>query len=493
MRRAFAGALFAFLAAGQGVASASPARDLQNSVVKIYVTMQRWSYSVPWQAEPAANMSGSGFVIRGKRIMTNAHVVSDARFLQVRKQSSSRMFAARVEFIAHDCDIATLTVDDPAFFDDTPPVRLAAKLPQIDDEVIALGYPVGGMRLSLTRGVVSRVDYSTYTHSGVDSHLVLQVDAAINPGNSGGPVLFKDRVVGLAFQGLQQAENIGYAIPLPVVNRFLADIKDGAYDGFPELGVAHMDLRNTALRESLGLSAAGRGVVVNFVDPFAAAAGHLLLRDVLLAIDGHPIAEDGTVNMEGNDIVYNELLERKQRGEKVSFRVWRDRAEIEVTLPLQQPPDPFTFRNLYDQRPEYLISGGLVFVPLTKELLRTFSDNQSSPAVQQLCYYVQYAKVDGLCREFDQFVVLSRRLPHPLNSYLAPFVNGIVVEANGMPVRSLAALKAALEGGRDGFHLLRFAGMKDTLVLDAGAVREADPEILRAYGVTAPFYLEKKP
>ena len=54
--------------------------------------------------------------------------------------------------------------------------------------------------------------------------------------------------------------------------------------------MAHMDLRNTALRESLGLSAAGRGVVVNFVDPFAAAAGHLLLRDVLLAIDGHPIS-----------------------------------------------------------------------------------------------------------------------------------------------------------------------------------------------------------
>lgn len=492
LKAVLASALAVFLTIDPGPAF-SASRDLQNSVVKIYVTVQRWSYAMPWQAEPAGNISGSGFVIRGKRIMTNAHVVSDARFLQVRKQSASRMFAARVEFIAHDCDIATLTVDDPSFFDDAPPVKLADRLPQIDDEVVALGYPVGGLRLSLTRGVVSRVDYSTYTHSGVDSHLVLQVDAAINPGNSGGPVLFRDRVVGLAFQGLQQAENIGYAIPLPVVNRFLDDIKDGVYNGFPELGVVHMDLRNKALRASLRLPEAVRGVAVNFVDPFAAAAGLLMNRDVLLSIDGHAIAEDGTVSMEGNDVVFHELLERKQCGDKVAFRVWRDGHEIEVTVPLSQPADPFAFRNLYDQRPEYLISGGLVFVPLTKELLRTFPEGQPSPAIQQLYYYAQYAKLDGLHKEFDQFVVLSRRLPHPLNSYLDPYINDIVVEADGVPVRNLAALKKALEGGRDGFHVLRFACMKDPMVLDAAAVREADPEILRAYGVPAPFYLEKKP
>ncbi len=479
------------MAGGLGAAFASPPRSLQNSVVKLYVTMQRGNYAMPWQADPPANVTGTGFVIRGKRIMTNAHVVSDARVLQVRKQSDSRMFAARVEFIAHDCDIATLTVDDLSFFDDAAAVRFADRMPGIDDEVTALGYPMGGVRLSLTRGVVSRVDYSTYSHSGADSHLVLQVDAAINPGNSGGPVLFKDRVVGLAFQGLQQAENIGYAIPLPVVRRFLADVEDGKYDGYPELGVVHMDTRNAALKKSLGLPGEASGVVVNFVDPFGAAAGFLRNRDVLLAIDGKTIAGDGTINVDGNDVTYGELLERKQRGEKIELRIWRGAAAMSLTVPLVQQEDPFIFRNLYDRRPEYLIRGGLVFVPLTRELLRTFQSAQNTPAVQRLQYYVQYAKVDGLYRDFDQFVVLSRRLPHPLNSYLDPFINGIVVEANGRPIRNLAALKDSLEKDRDGFHVIRFAGMQDVIVLDATAVREADEAILRAYRVPAPFYLEK--
>jgi S1-C subfamily serine protease len=492
-RRYALGLLAAMLSAPALPLFAENTRDLQSAVVKVYIVQQREDYTLPWQGGPMANATGSGFYIKGKRILTNAHVVSDVRYLQVRKQGDPTLYPAKVEFIAHDCDLATLTVDNPAFFNGMIPARFASELPGVDDEVIVLGYPMGGTRLSLTRGVVSRLDYSSYSHSGIDQHLVLQVDAAINPGNSGGPVMFKGRVVGLAFQGLSSGDNIGYAIPLPVVQRFLKDIEDGTYNGFPELGVSHTESRNPALRQWLAIPSGAGGVVVSHVDPFGSALGLLKAGDTLLAIDGHAIAEDGTILLDGNNVMMEELLERKQWGDKVHFLVWRDRMETEIPVPLRNPADPFAFRNLYDKRPTYLIKAGLVFVPLNRELLRAHERNQADPAVQQLFYYSEYAKTDNLYSNRTEFVVLMRRLPHAINTYADPFLNGIVEEVNGFPVANLAGLREALSKPQNGFHIIRFAGLKNVLVLDAALSERADAQILRMYDVKEPAYLEGKP
>ncbi len=451
--------------------------------------MQRDDFALPWQSSRPMSGNGSGFIIKGKRILTNAHVVSNARFIEVKKNGNPRRFAARVKFAGHDCDLALLEVDDPSFFDGTSPVRFASGLPQLSDTVTVLGYPMGGARISLTEGVVSRIDYSIYSHSGVDQHLVLQVDAAINPGNSGGPVMFKGKVVGLAFQGLRSGDNIGYAIPVPVIRHFLTDIEDGTYHGYPELGAAVMDTRNSALRESLGLHGDLTGVVVYYIDPFGSAKGALLPRDILLEIDGYNIAEDGTVELDGNTVEYGELLERKQWGETAHFRVMRAGIIQDVPVPLTNPKDPYIFRNIYDRPPEYCMVGGLVFSPLSREYLRTLGRNLSGVNQQQLLYVTQYSKVDGLHEGRDAFIVLIRRLAHPVNTYADPFLNGLVSEVNGVKIRDLADMQSALASPKDGYHVIRFAGMDDSLVLDAEQVNAAQPEILERYAVPAPFYL----
>ena len=100
----------------------------------------------------------------------------------------------------------------------------------------------------------------TYAHTGADSHLVIQTDAAINPGNSGGPVMQDGKVVGVAFQGLRQADNIGYMIPTTVIRHFLADINDGKYDGFGSLGVMlYPGLHNPSYKDYLKVPAGPAG------------------------------------------------------------------------------------------------------------------------------------------------------------------------------------------------------------------------------------------
>jgi S1-C subfamily serine protease len=464
---------------------------LRHSVVKIYATMQRDDFALPWRSSRPMSTSGSGFIIKGKRILTNAHVVSNVRFLEVKKNGNPSRFAATVKFAGHDCDLAILEVDDPTFFEDASPVTFAAALPQLSDTVTVIGYPMGGSRISLTEGVVSRIDYSVYSHSGVDQHLVLQVDAAINPGNSGGPVLLDGEVVGLAFQGLSRGDNIGYAIPGPIIQHFLTDIEDGTYHGYPELGAAVMDTRNAALRESLGLTGTNTGVVVYYMDPFGSAKGTLEIGDVLLSIDGYDIAEDGTVELDGNTVEFSELLERKQWGEAATFMVLRKHAVRRIAVPLSNPKDPYIFRSIYDRPPEYCMVGGLVFSPLSREYLRTVGRNLNGINQQQLLYLSRYAKIDGLHEDRDAFVVLIRRLAHPVNTYTEPFLNGLVSEVNGSRIRNLADMRAALSTPKDGYHVIRFAGMDDKLVLNAEQEQKAGPEILERYAVPSSYHIRE--
>lgn len=101
-------------------------------------------------------------------------------------------------------------------------LQLSSGLPKLDENVTCVGFPQGGTQISVTRGVVSRID--------VDAHYVLriQIDAAINPGNSGGPVFDEQgHVVGVASSHLRAASNIGYIIPSKIVSMFLQMCMDG--------------------------------------------------------------------------------------------------------------------------------------------------------------------------------------------------------------------------------------------------------------------------
>jgi S1-C subfamily serine protease len=461
----------------------------KSSVVKIYVTIQREDYETPWQPEQPIFGSGSGFIIQKKRILTNAHVVSDARFIEIQREGDPRRYQALVLFIGHDCDLAVLTVTDPSFFDGTSPLPLGTGLPTLNDEVIALGYPIGGERISLTRGVVSRIDYIPYSHSGVDQHLAMQVDAAINPGNSGGPVLYKERVVGVAFQGIPNAQSLGYAIPLPVINHFLKDIEDACYDGYPELGAYAIDTRNPALRRSLKLSGQNEGAAVSRIDPYASSFGHIQPGDVLLSIDGCQISNDGNTVINGQTVDFNEVVEQKQCGESVQVQLLRNGEKKEITIPLAKRFDPYTYRFEYNRRPEYFICGGLVFTPLTMNYLAHISKDLNEPSRQHLVYYAQFVKTDGLYSNQNQYVVLSERLPHQVNTYDNKFLFKTVARVNGIPIRQMSDLPPAFAASSNNLHVIHFNEIVDTLVMDAREAQDADREIRSKYNIPAPYYL----
>src|SRR5205814_1616639 len=173
----------------------------ERSVIQIMTFSQQPVWDAPWRFEAVRRSSGSGFVIKGRRIMTNAHVVSWAKQILVHRYQDPRPYLAHVKFVAHDCDLALLEVEDECFFNGLEPLKFG-DLPKVRSTVVTHGYPAGGEQISYTRGVVSRIESQNYVHSGNRAFLTVQTDAAINPGNSGGPAVQDDPVVGAACQGM---------------------------------------------------------------------------------------------------------------------------------------------------------------------------------------------------------------------------------------------------------------------------------------------------
>lgn len=148
---------------GLVLAAVSSCADPLDSVVKVFTVASSPSYTLPWMSYPAES-TGSGCVIPGKKILTNAHVVSDQTVVMVRKQSSPEKFKARVVAVSHECDLALLVVEDESFFDDLIPLEIAPDLPPLQEPVFVLGYPEGGDTVSFTQGVISRIEVISYVH-----------------------------------------------------------------------------------------------------------------------------------------------------------------------------------------------------------------------------------------------------------------------------------------------------------------------------------------
>jgi len=465
-----------------------PNGPVQKSLVRITATSVEPDYRAPWNAGGLQRGVGAGFIISGNRIMTNAHVVANSRYITVERDGDPNKYPATVQFIANDCDLALITVPAPDFFKNMLPLKFGA-IPALESTVSAYGYPIGGERMSVTTGIVSRIDFQLYTHSSIDQHLAIQISAQINPGNSGGPVMQDAKVVGVAFQGYSGdvAQGVAYMIPTPVINRFLKDISNGHYDEYPDLAITYAKLQNPAQRKFLGLKDDDRGVLVSSVVAAGPSNGILRPGDVLLTIDGHPIASDANVELEGERAQFEEVVERKFKGDSVKFDLLRDKQPMTVTINLYKPWPYSVQGHSYDVRPRYVLYGGLLFQPLNLDMLEAYRATDL-----RLRHFFEYFTVEQIYLQHPDVIVLSNILPDPINTYLAPYRGAIVDEINGKKIRTLDELANAFAQAPEQL-VIRMIGDGPPLVLDRNKVEAARERIKTRYNVAKDQNLQERP
>lgn len=344
--------------AQNGQPDVAPA-DIRQSTVKIFTTSRGPDLTRPWTRQQPSSSTGSGLVIEGGRILTNAHVVEYGQQIFVQPYLTSQRLAAKVIARNTGIDLALLELEDQDAISGVPMAALNADLPDIGDKANALGYPLGGEELSITEGIVSRVEFVGYEAGTLG--LRIQVDAALNPGNSGGPVTVDGKVIGLTFSGIQQADNIGYIIPNEEIRLFLQDVQDGDIDGRPFLRESFDNTRNPGIRAKLGLTPELEGMVVS-----GEVEGNPLKSwDVVTSIAGRSVDSQGLVSLTDDLRLYFEyfVYHGLNDDDTITLGVLRDGEEIEVRSPVVRGDDDF-FEALDNTYPSYLVFGPLVFTPV---------------------------------------------------------------------------------------------------------------------------------
>jgi S1-C subfamily serine protease len=465
----------------------------RRSVVKLFTVVKEPNQYKPWELAHQHTSGGSACIVEGHRILTNAHVVANHLYVQALKPGDTKKYTARVQHVDHDTETALLTVDDASFFEGTLPVQFG-ELPPRHARVSVYGFPVGGNELCITAGVVSRIEVRTYTHSQRNL-LSLQTDAAINPGNSGGPVFMDDRLIGIAFQSYKRKdlERAGYVVPIPIIQHMFEDLeRDNAISGVPDLGVYWQKIENESLREHLGLGPGQSGVRVSRVLHGSSAAGVLEVDDVILSVDGTPIACDGTVPLREHERVsFEHVVSGHQVGDALELAVLRNGAErtVRVTLapfvslvPLPRP----------GRRPTYLIFAGLLFRPLSFEYIQDWEWAQKHHRYQSF----QHETFPSEHRK--EVVLIHQVLAHEINLGYHQMREAVVERINGVRISEMRDVPGALAQPRGRFHVIEtdnhgprsesarsdyHTSHGTLIVIDAEKAERATAEILEEHGI----------
>jgi len=441
------------IASAAVAAAADTAPPIENSVVKVFATMRYPDAFKPWTKQAPTEITASGVVIEGKRILTNAHVVNYASDVQIQANQAGDKVSATVESIAPGIDLAVLKLDDESFFDTHPPLARATTLPGIKDMVLTYGYPEGGNSLSITKGIISRVEFTPYNFPVFG--LRIQIDAAINPGNSGGPAVVGDKMIGLTFSHLVNAENIGYIIPSEEIDLFLQDIADGHYDGKPAMYDALQTLENPALRSFLKLDSSVHGMVVH--KPYKDDPSYPLKEwDVITKIGDTPVDDQGMIKL-GDDlrVRFQYLIQHIATNGIVPLTIVRAGKELKVNQPVSADY-PLLIPNLNGAYPSYFIYGPLVFSAASQEYLGGLLETRFGAAIMSR---LSTAANPLVTRLSDQpafpgeglVVIASPFFPHKLDEGYGDPRFQVVKKVNGIPVKNLNHLVEILRDAKGEF------------------------------------------
>ncbi|WP_131775179.1 PDZ domain-containing protein [Legionella cincinnatiensis] len=455
----------------------------ERSVVQIYSDFFVADYDNPWRGPESAACSGSGFIVQdpsGKKyVMTNAHVAENATFLQVRLANNRiKKYEAKVKCVSYQCDLALLEVDDPEFEELVDPVELG-EMVSLRDRIMVVGFPMGGTEISLSKGIVSRIQVDSYSMSG-QNLLQAQVDAAINPGNSGGPVFIGNKVVGVAFQGYGGHQGLNYIIPAPIMEHFLTEAFSGKrYRGCPTLPIVTEQIENLHEREFYKMGKRS-GIRILKVDNLSDAFSKLKPDDIILAIDGLPISNEGTVDIPeiGNCIDYFHVTQSKFIGDSVRLNILRKKAheeaveelEVDVVLDTILGDTEKVSVAEHDKMPTYYINSGICFVPLTRNYMEgNGCEFEEMHLVEENCSLPDAPKRNPT----DQVIVINTILNCKETQGYEKHIRGIVKEINGKPINNIHDVIRVMEENKEKRHVISLASKSKIVIPNMPAEEHA--------------------
>lgn len=473
------------------------------AVVNLYQPMR------PYAAPEIREWIGSGIWLGGGHVLTDLRLVRFASVLEFwppgTDHQTTRPKSAILQHRGHDCGLAVISDESDAvgklatglesIFANQPVATAGQEL-----KVFGFGPSDSGDRANpaqyrlKARGVLVREfdPAGLISGSDIDRQALYRTEpvrstAPPGRGYSGGPAVIGDRITGIYFYEAGPARP--YVLEAGVIKAFLADIaSDGRYNGFPRTGMHFESIGTGAARRYLGLDKLDlkTGVLVRRVDFQSAAWGKVLPGDVLLSINAKPVDFVGRIVVSDAQRISVAAWLRGLPGAVLKLKLLRRGKPIEATLNLKSP----TLRQagpgrtrLLDQ-PKYFLGGGLVFQELEYDLIHstTIAEGASGLAAEPQIlhrYYNYYT--DRIGEQVERDVVLTARLPDPVNADANRFINGIVRSVNGRRIRNIKDFAAEWKYTRAEYVVIEFLNREHPLILEFAPLQAAEKRIQSRY------------
>jgi len=458
---------------------------LRKSVIHFNCKLEKRDPMRPWLPHPGTEIGGSGVVIAPGRILTNAHVVHQAKEILIETDQTPLPVNGTVLAIDLGRDLALIEVTDEEFVAMHPPIELMDGLPSDGADIIVMGYPMGGETLSTTTGVVSRCEWEQ-SGRNMDDGMRIQVDAAINPGNSGGPGFIDGTIAGISVSGLaaSRADNIAYLIATEEISRFLREADAGLIDGNSILNVSVQDMKNPALRKKLGVISSVSGVVV-----LEDERGLLQPWDIITKLNGSIVENDAQITIENDRKVsmnaaigrFDPLLD----GDSIEIEILRDGKQMTLSMP------PLSGREAVIQnRPNgeypYIVVGPLVFGPMHEELIGAHRMDPWGSYVYFygggpfLDHYMDDTPGDGK----EIVTLLSSMLSHPTARGYDAYPGQTIKSVNGETFDNFTEFVKLIADLEDDWLVIEFnESQASRLVFDRKELYKATSDIMESNGI----------
>jgi hypothetical protein len=450
--------------------------DWKASLVTLDIKRKRYDYFQPW-TRPLENAQKLGVVAGSKEILTTAEGLADNTLLRAQKNGRGSWFVGSVKWIDYHANLAMVTVGDEHFWDDLKPVSFG--------KPASVGTPMSLLRWKAGKIEQFRAEFKQYavedSRLSYASYAQLELTSEIDAAGGAEPVVSGGKVLGLV--SAREGNNCR-AIPAAFLRRITEAHTKEMYPGLGFFDFVWEPGQNPATLKLLRDPDLNKGVVI--IDaPERAGSEGLKARDVLLQVDGSDIDSTGDYNDPDYGFLSLENLATRAKwaGDRIPLTVLREGKKITVDfkIPKVDYPAKLVPDELFDQPPQYMIVGGLVFEPLSNSYLRSWGSDWRHRAPFRLNYYNN----ESPTKERPSLVLLSQVLPDPFNLGYQDDRFLVVDKVNGVKIAKLKDLQAALEKPVDGFHVIEFMSGERVLkaVLDAATEKEATRRILENYRI----------
>ncbi len=450
-------------------------KGLEPSMIQLEIYRKSYNYRIPW-ATQRTRTTKEALAISGQRILTTADDMSGHSLLRVQKNADGRWWNAQVKWISYPVNLAILEVEDEDFWEDVPAARLSKRVPQ-EGDVQVFRWNKG--RVEKWSAEINQVTVSSGQMSYVQ-HLQLNLDSKIDGAGWAEIIVSEGEVIGLTTSSSNDELKV---MPAALVRRVLEARDSEKFTGFGFFDFIWQPGVNDATLSHLGLPEGREGILITRAGVKTGDGGGLQARDVLLSVDGFSITREGLYEDPefGRLPMANLATRRHFAGESLPMEVWRDGnletvtyALPEVAYEQEQVPD-----SVFDRDPEYVIAGGLLFMPVTGPYLATFGSNQP--------FIMDYYSNEDVEPDREGLVVLAAVLPDPFTLGYDGVGGSLVDTINGKKIATLDDLVEALEEPPNGFHEVQFFPeySLSRIVLDAYQLEAATARVLQRYSIPA--------